>query len=218
MAISKNIEEALSYVWEFKERNIDNIQEMKERLKDKIGLDLFAELIEKKYIIQTNEKVSLSKEGRELAADIIRRQRLAERLLADVLEIKGELMDSVACEFEHIISPEVEKSICTLLGHPKLCPHGSVIPSGDCCHKQEEVVKSIITTLDKFSQGETCRIVYMLTHAHPELHKLLSLGVVPGATVKIHQTFPTLVVKIEEEELALDKEIAKNIYVKKNFR
>lgn len=215
MKLNKNIEEVLSYIWEFKERNIEDSREIKERLKDKIGQDLFEELLRKKYIQLSDGKISLTEEGQAVARDIIRRQRLAERLLMDVLEIKKELIDSVACEFEHIISPEVEKSICTLLGHPKLCPHGSPIPEGDCCSKREEILKSIVTTLDKLKPGEHSKIVYMLTHAHPELHKLLSLGVVPGAAITIHQTFPTLVVKIEEQQIALDKDIAKNIYVKK---
>jgi DtxR family Mn-dependent transcriptional regulator len=215
MNLHKNEEEALSSIWEFKERKIDDSQEIKGRLKKKIGTDLFGELIKKKYILQTEGKILLTEEGKYLARDIIRRQRLAERLLTDVFEIRGELMSSAACEFEHIISPEIEKSICTLLGHPKLCPHGSPIPEGDCCQKQVEVIKSIIMTLDKLKQGERSKIVYLLTHVHPELHKLISLGVVPGATIKIHQTFPTFVIQIEEQQIALDKDITKNIYVKK---
>lgn len=194
---------------------MEDFREIKERLKSRLGIDLVDELLRKKYISKISQKIVLTEEGKRIARDIIRRQRLAERLLADVLEIGGELLNSFACEFEHIISPEVERSICTLLGHPKLCPHGSPIPEGNCCQRQEEVLKSIVTTLDKLKQGESSKIVYMLTHAHPELHKLLSLGVVPGATVKIHQTFPTLVVEIEGQQLALDKEITRNIYVKK---
>lgn len=215
MESNKNLEEALSTIWELKERNIDKAQEVRAKLKNMLDLDLFDELINKKHILKSDEKVLLSESGEELAKDLIRRQRLAERLLADVLDIQRDLIDSVACEFEHIISPEVEKSICTLLGHPKLCPHGSPIPPGDCCQGQDEVLKSIVTTLDKLRQGERCKIVYMLSSVHPELDKLLSLGVVPAAIVKIHQTFPTFVVEIDGQQIALDKEIARDINVKK---
>lgn len=215
MHLNKNMEEALSSVWEFKERKIESFQEIQERLKNKFGQNLLKELLEKEYIICSGAEIQLSEKGEYLARDIIRRQRLAERLLVDVLEIRGELIDSVACEFEHVISPEIEKSICTLLGHPKLCPHGSPIPEGDCCREQVEVIKSIVTTLDKLKQAERFKIVYILVQNHPELHKLISLGVAPGAILKVHQTFPTFVIEIEEQMIALDKEIAKNIYVKK---
>lgn len=215
MHLNKNTEEALSFIWELKERKIEGAQEVKDRLKNRNGEDFSGKLLENKYIVEAKGKLFLTEKGKNLARDIIRRQRLAERLLTDVLEIRGELMDSAACEFEHIISPEVEKSICTLLGHPKLCPHGSSIPQGNCCQNKGRVVESIITTLDKLKQGEHAKIVYMLTHDHPELHKLLSLGIVPGATIKVHQTFPTFVVEIEELQLALDEEIAKEICIKK---
>jgi len=215
MHLDKNIEEALSYIWEFRERGIEDSQEVKKRLREEIGQDIVGGLIENGYVSQIGEKLSLSEQGNNLARDIIRRQRLAERLLVDVLEIAGEAVDSIACEFEHIISPEVERSVCTLLGHPKVCPHGSPLPEGDCCRKQEEFSKSIVISLDKLRQGESAKIVYMLTTAHPELHKLLSLGVAPGAVVKVHQTFPTLILEIGEQQIALDKKLTANIYVKK---
>ena len=60
--------------------------------------------------------------------------RLAERLFRDVLGIHDEdEIESSACKFEHILSPDVTERICTLLGHPTACPHGSPIPKGDCC-------------------------------------------------------------------------------------
>jgi DtxR family Mn-dependent transcriptional regulator len=215
MRLNRNIEEALSAVWEFKERKIESLQEVQERLRNKFGEKMLQELLDKKYLLCPDAKIRLSEEGEYLARDIIRRQRLAERLLVDVLEIRGQLLDSAACEFEHVISPEIEKSICTLLGHPKLCPHGSSIPEGECCRQQVEVIKSIIITLDKLKQAERFKVVYIFIQNHPELHKLISFGVAPGATLKIHQTFPTLVIEMEEQLIALDKEIARNIYVKK---
>lgn len=215
MHLNKNIEEALSYIWEFKERGIEDFQDAKKRLREKIGEDLIGELVENRYVSQIGEKLSLTEHGNNLARDIIRRQRLAERLLVDVLEIPGESVDSIACEFEHIISPEVERSICTLLGHPKLCPHGSPLPEGECCRKQEEFFKSIVVALDKLRLGEHAKIAYMLTTAHPDLHKLLSLGIAPATIVKVHQTFPTLVLEVGEQQIALDKKLAANIYVKK---
>lgn len=72
--------------------------------------------------------------GEERARNVIRRHRLAERLFMDVLSIQDEIeVESSACKFEHILSPDVTDRICTLLGHPTACPHGSPIPHGECC-------------------------------------------------------------------------------------
>jgi putative ABC transport system ATP-binding protein len=72
--------------------------------------------------------------GEERARSVIRRHRLAERLFMDVLSIRDDAsVESNACTFEHILSPEVTDRICTFLGHPTTCPHGSPIPPGECC-------------------------------------------------------------------------------------
>ena len=72
--------------------------------------------------------------GEERARNVIRRHRLAERLFMDVLSIRDEAeIESSACKFEHILSPEVTDRMCCLLGHPDACPHGSPIPRGGCC-------------------------------------------------------------------------------------
>jgi putative ABC transport system ATP-binding protein len=72
--------------------------------------------------------------GEERARSVIRRHRLAERLFTDVLALSDEQsVESNACQFEHILSPELTDKICTFLGHPATCPHGSPIPAGACC-------------------------------------------------------------------------------------
>ena len=72
--------------------------------------------------------------GEARARSVIRRHRLAERLFTDVLAIRdAAAIESNACTFEHILSPELTDRICTFLGHPATCPHGSPIPRGNCC-------------------------------------------------------------------------------------
>ena len=81
--------------------------------------------------------VELTERGRQRAADIIRRHRLAERLFTDSLALESESeIEQQACKFEHILSPEATDKICTFLGHPKTCPHGAPIPRGNCCAAQ----------------------------------------------------------------------------------
>ncbi|MDP9263567.1 MAG: hypothetical protein M3O85_04510 [Acidobacteriota bacterium] len=78
--------------------------------------------------------VGFTERGRQRAADIIRRHRLAERLFMETLHMQDEQeIEQQACKFEHILSSEATEKICSFLGHPKTCPHGSPIPPGDCC-------------------------------------------------------------------------------------
>jgi putative ABC transport system ATP-binding protein len=81
-----------------------------------------------------NGEERFTRAGEERARTVIRRHRLAERLFMDILSIRDEVeIESSACKFEHILSPDVTDRICTLLGHPLACPHGSPIPQGPCC-------------------------------------------------------------------------------------
>jgi putative ABC transport system ATP-binding protein len=78
--------------------------------------------------------VEFTAAGRRRAEDVIRRHRLAERLFTDSLAMDSETeIEQQACKFEHILSPGATDKICTFLGHPRTCPHGSPIPRGQCC-------------------------------------------------------------------------------------
>ena len=78
--------------------------------------------------------VEFTDRGRRKAEDIIRRHRLAERLFTETLNMNNETeIEQQACKFEHILSPEATERICSFLGHPRTCPHGSPIPEGTCC-------------------------------------------------------------------------------------
>jgi DtxR family Mn-dependent transcriptional regulator len=144
---------------------------------------------------------------------IVRRHRLAERLLADALKMTVQDVERDACEFEHVLAPEVTESICTLLGHPRECPHGRPIPEGDCCRAAKNVVDNVVISLDKLEAGQTARIVYLKTQSHPRLHKLLAFGIGPGARITVHQKFPSFIVSLDRTTLALEKEVAQDIFV-----
>ena len=84
--------------------------------------------------------VELTTRGRERAASIIRRHRLAERLFTDSLAMDSETeIEQQACKFEHILSPEATDKICAFLGHPRTCPHGAPIPPGPCCGRPVKI-------------------------------------------------------------------------------
>jgi energy-coupling factor transporter ATP-binding protein EcfA2 len=78
--------------------------------------------------------IVFTEKGRKRAEDVIRRHRLAERLFTETFHVHDEKeIAEQACKFEHILSPEATDSICSFLGHPRTCPHGSPIPAGECC-------------------------------------------------------------------------------------
>jgi putative ABC transport system ATP-binding protein len=86
--------------------------------------------------------VELTPRGRQRAADIIRRHRLAERLFTDCLALDSETeIEQQACKFEHILSPGATDKICHFLGHPRTCPHGAPIPAGPCCARNTVIAE-----------------------------------------------------------------------------
>ncbi len=215
-AEQEDLEEALGLIWHKFETGVRAKAAVAPALEESIGGGTYENLQRRGFIREAGDQVDLTAQGEALAKDIIRRHRLAERLLTDVLSLDRSAVDPNACQWEHIISPEVTQSICTLLGHPVECPHGSRIPPGDCCRRAEDHLEPIVVSLDKMAAGEDGRIAYVRLQEHPELHKLLSLGVIPGAQVHLHQTFPTFVLQVGESQLALEESVAKNIYVRKN--
>ena len=112
--------------------------------------------------------VTLTEEGERRAGTVVRRHRLAERLFSDLLALPEGVVESQACEFEHILSPEATDSVCTLLGHPPTCPHGKPIPPGGCCGTYQRTVRPLVTNLEGLDIGGTGRIVFIaprsLTH------------------------------------------------------
>jgi putative ABC transport system ATP-binding protein len=80
--------------------------------------------------------LEFTERGHKRAQDVIRRHRLAERLFVETLHVDNEAeIEQQACKFEHILSPEATDRICSFLGHPATCPHGSPIPAGACCSR-----------------------------------------------------------------------------------
>jgi putative ABC transport system ATP-binding protein len=79
------------------------------------------------------EMLAFTPRGRARARDLIRRRRLAEVLFSSALHLPEHEVEQTACLMEHVIDPTVANSICSFLGHPRRCPHGRPIPTGDCC-------------------------------------------------------------------------------------
>ncbi len=161
-----------------------------------------------------NGCIRLLPKGVEAARSLIRRHLLAERLLHDVLQVSEGEVSRSACAFEHILSPEVTESVCTFLGHPPVCPHGLAIPRGKCCADANGQVKPLVCPLHELSVGETGRIAFIAPGREQTMERLAVFGVTPGRTVRLEQTTPTRVIRVDETLLALEEALSRRIYVK----
>jgi len=90
-------------------------------------------MVESGLIVSTGPVLEFTLRGRNEARDLVRRRRLAEVLFTSAMHLSEPEVENVACRMEHIIDPVVTASICSFLGHPRKCPHGKPIPSGNCC-------------------------------------------------------------------------------------
>jgi DtxR family Mn-dependent transcriptional regulator len=166
------------------------------------------------HVVERGGRLELTGSGRREAESIVRCARLAERLLVDVLRVRDDLVEPSACRLEHSLSQEIADSICTLLGHPKTCPHGHVIPPGECCRKAKTEILAIVRPLSSLKPGDEGSVAYVGSRFHNRLTRLASLGLTPGEIVAVRQVKPSFVVAYGEIELALEREVADEIYVR----
>lgn len=170
-------------------------------------------LVEDGLVARGAERLSLTDAGRAIAEDVTRRHRLTEVMLATLLGLDRERASEIGCIVEHDIRPEMVDGICTLLGHPVTCPHGSPIPPGPCCKDGRTQVSSPVVSLTKLEPGERGRIVFITPRDHQRLHRLTSLGVTPGVIVEMHRKHPATCIHFEGTDLALDRDVAEDIHV-----
>lgn len=211
--LAEKHDEILEAIWTSNENNESSISVIRERCVTDINDEDLSKLAEEGLISRKDDKVFLSESGKKMAAGIIRRHRLAEVLLSSILNLNQDKMEEIACKVEHSLIPEVEESICTLLGHPEICPDGKPIPSGTCCTNGLKVSDSMVVNLSQLKPSERGKITYIKPVSHSNFHQLMSFGLHPGVVVTVHRTTPAFCIKFENTELALDKNIASNIFV-----
>jgi len=212
--LEQPVEELLERIWGIDEDGAPVTTEaLSSVLSPSILNQTLRQMVASGLVEMEGNRVTLTPKGKQLAEQITRRHRLAERLLTDVLDLGAAESESSACRFEHILSEEVTDSICTLLGHPRTCPHGKPIPPGPCCLNNEKSLAPVVARLSDFQIGERGRVAY-IHHRHQSLERLASLGLLPGASVRLEQRRPSFVVSVGESEIALDAATARQIYVR----
>jgi DtxR family Mn-dependent transcriptional regulator len=212
--IEQPAEEVLERIWVQRERGDEDVNHIQVNSGDDVeGL---LEILEQRALVRREgDHVTLTEAGEERARRLVRRNRLAERLLSDVLNVPLAESEHAACLLEHVLSPAITDAVCTFLGHPPTCPHGFPIPPGGCCDRREHRVEPVVHSLDDEEPGVSARILFMTPGLKKRLDKLESLGVVPGTVIQLRQKRPSLVIEVGGTTLALERDVAREIFVRR---
>jgi DtxR family transcriptional regulator, Mn-dependent transcriptional regulator len=211
----ERIDELLELIWKLREEGVSDMDHLFETIQDIEARSILRKMIKDDLFQIEGNRMILKERGEEKAREIVRRHRLTERLLHEIFEMSEEEVEEEACKLEHILSPGVTESVCTFLGHPPTCIHGKPIPRGDCCSKFKREMKPLVIPLEELGLGEEGRIVFIAPKSHQRLDRLSTLGIVPGSVLRMHQKNPSYVLQMGETTLALDRDIVRNIYVKR---
>ncbi len=173
------------------------------------------ESLEKKSLVvrRPYRGVRLTERGRRIALDVIRKRRLSERFMTDVLKMDWSSVYKPAGRSAHYLPDEIIKPLEKALGHPQTCPHGNPIPTK--CGGILEEESEPLTDLNLNESG----IIVKITEEKPRtLRHLAKMGLVPRALVKVEKKDSSKVLialKVQGIKHNLPKEIASMIWVKK---
>jgi len=148
-------------------------------------------------IVSDDRHLELTEEGRARAISVMRKHRLAERLLVDVIGLEWEDVHAEACRWEHVMSEAVERRLVELLGHPTTSPYGNPIPGLDVLGVGEAAspIEPDLIRLDEVARRgggrvEVRRIAEHVQIDHGLMLRLKSAGVVPGGQVEVTASRP----------------------------
>ena len=189
---------------EYMEVSAPTVADMLRRLKDG-GL---ASASRKKGVV-------LTPEGERIAEKLVRRHRLWERFLTDVLGFDWDQVHEEACKLEHAISDQVEEKLAHMLGDPDTCPHGHPIPGTKGARERMKADR----LLSELCVGDEAIIERVVEEEPKLLQYLASLGLLPEAHVSVKEIAPfrgPLLVQVAGAQYALGQEVASKIIVRNN--
>jgi len=217
--VSSTMEEYLEAIYKLQERDGSaKTTELAKELKVALGtITNTVESMEKQdLILHTPYKgVKLTAKGRKIALDVVRRHRLSECLLVDILRMEWSKAHDAACKLEHAFADkELSRPLEKALGHPKTCPHGNPIPSES--GRLNEEYSQVLVSLDN---GEKGTIVKVTDERQDILQYLGKLGLTPGALVEVEEKMPfdgPIIVRVGGANYALVRNVASVIWVKRS--
>jgi len=174
-------------------------------------------------VVEGDRHLELTPEGRNRAIHVMRKHRLAERLLADVIGLDWAYVHDEACRWEHVMSEQVERRLLEMLGHPTESPYGNPIPGlaelGDA--PAPAFMDGVINLVDVVAatnepvSGVIRRLGEPVQFEPELLQQLQNVGVMPGALATISAAGSYVFVQVEGfgEGLELPNEVAVHIFV-----
>jgi DtxR family Mn-dependent transcriptional regulator len=174
-------------------------------------------------VVSGDRHLELTNDGRKEAVAVMRKHRLAERLLADVIGLEWEFVHDEACRWEHVMSEQVERKIIGLISTPDVSPYGNPIPGLDELGlKMNPTFKDGVVSLIDLPKAIANQTTYILRRIGEPLQvdsellfQLKSLGLMPGAQVNLEfSTGSVLVTKVGSQDgLSLADELALHLFV-----
>jgi DtxR family Mn-dependent transcriptional regulator len=173
-------------------------------------------------VVEGDRHLELTDDGRLKATHVLRKHRLAERLLADVIGLDWAYVHDEACRWEHVMSEQVERRVLEMLGHPTESPYGNPIPGlaelGQA--PAARFMDGVVSIVDVAARSEAPALVTIRRLGEPVqfepdlLQQLLAAGVVPGATATVSAVGSYVLVQVEGigDGLELPNEVAAHIY------
>jgi len=176
--------------------------------------------------VENDRHLVMTEEGRRLATHVMRKHRLAERLLVDVIGLPWEDVHVEACRWEHVISEAVEERLIGLLNAPSVCPHGNPIPGLDELglenYSPEPFADDSILPMTEIANGAETKVavrrISEQIQSDPEIMLgLKDAGVRPGQEVALLATDDGVRVGREDggEPVELSREVASHVFVAK---
>lgn len=210
------VEQYLETILELEEAGV---VPMRARLVERLGVSAPAvsetvkRLEREGYLTLDGDRVMhLTATGRAYATSMLRRHRLAELLLVDVLKVPWALVHEEACRLEHAISDTLEAHLVALLGDPGACPHGNPIPGS-----ANVVDPGPLRPLAAVAAGGSCVVRRIDEHLQTQLDHMRDLEaahLLPGQRVSVTASDPqSLTLDVAGAPVALARAVASNVYV-----
>jgi DtxR family Mn-dependent transcriptional regulator len=189
------------------------------RIAERLGLsapsvsEMLDRLASDGYLRRQGRVIELTPKGAALAQKVVRRHRLAERLLVDVIGLEWHKVHREAGRWEHVISDDVEARLVVLLTDPGTCPHGNPIPGSST-----PVSTAAQVPLAEAEAGTTVRLERISEQVELDLGALTYLdehGFTPGATARVTSRGPdgTLLLELDDSTVAFGPDLCARLYV-----
>ncbi len=213
--LSHKAEEYIEAIYKIQKRSgVAKTKELAKELNVVVGsVTNTIEHLEKHGLVEHKpyKGVKLTKKGEKLALDILRRHRLAERLLTDLLKADWSEVHENACKLEHALTKETAALIEKRLGYPKLCPHGNPIPTEKGYVKEE---KGIIP-ITEANLNKTYIVAKITNEKRETLKTLASKGIKPNTPLHlVRKGKNRIILCVAGKEQTLDHAKAAHVWVK----